>query len=106
MIVLPARRAVGRVPRGIGALSTRERQVLDAYISYGDQKAVAGSLCITLQTVKNHISHILDKLDCTSSLQAAVLYDRWRRGHVPALSTVERRAGGDRRQAERRRMAA
>ena len=97
MIVLPARRAVGRVPRGIGALSLRERQVLDAYITFGDQKAVAGALCITLQTVKNHISHILDKLDCASSLQAAVLYDRWRR-----LGVVERRSGTERRRTARR----
>lgn len=83
---------------GVKALTKRERQVLDEYIVYGNQSEVAHALGITLQTVKNHTTAILAKLDVDSSLQAAVLYDRERGRSWPE---IERRAG-QRRKGERR----
>ena len=100
MIVLPARRRQRHERSPVEALSQRQREVLDAYIIHGEQKDIAAALCISLQTVKNHVSHILDKLDCASSLQAVILYDRWRREQ--AWPEVERRSGQDRRWHERR----
>lgn len=83
---------------GVKALTRRECQILDQYIVCGNQAEVAHHLGLATQSVKNHTSRILAKLDVDSSLQAAVLYDRWRGQTWPE---VERRVG-ERRQGERR----
>lgn len=90
-------------PHGVGitGLTQRERDVMDAYIRVGNQKLVGPVVGLSHQTVKNHVSRILIKLDVVSSLQAAVLYDRWVRGE--SWPAVERRHNTrDRRYHERR----
>jgi DNA-binding NarL/FixJ family response regulator len=57
------------------SLSPRERQVLIAYIATRDSKAVAGELGSKLQTVKNQLASIRDKLgvECREDLIVFVL---------------------------------
>jgi DNA-binding NarL/FixJ family response regulator len=57
------------------SLTQRERQVLIAYIASRDSKAVAGELGSKLQTVKNQLVSIRDKLgvECREDLIVFVL---------------------------------
>jgi DNA-binding NarL/FixJ family response regulator len=57
---------------GIGALSPREREVLALIVDGKDNLEIAEALCISLQTVKHHVSTILCKLQVQNRLQAAV----------------------------------
>jgi LuxR family maltose regulon positive regulatory protein len=61
-----------------GALSEREREVLEMVASGASNKHIARTLELSLHTVKRHICNILDKLDCDSRGQAADLYRRAR----------------------------
>lgn len=60
-------------------LSILELAILDGYIRLGSYAAVARELNLAKQTVKNHASRILEKLECVSIAQACVIYDRERR---------------------------
>jgi DNA-binding NarL/FixJ family response regulator len=53
-------------------LSDREIQVLKLIASGNDNADIAGVLCISPKTVKNHISNILMKLQIQNRIQAAV----------------------------------
>jgi len=64
-------------------LTTRERQVLDCIRQGKANKEIAQKLSIAEPTVKNHVHHLLKKLDVTTRAQAAA--------HVP-LSSSHRRA--------------
>jgi len=64
-------------------LTTRERQVLDCIRQGKANKEIAQKLNISEPTVKNHVHHLLKKLDVTTRAQAAA--------HVP-LSSRHRRA--------------
>ena len=62
-----------RVARGPGAdLSPREREVLRLVAEGKGNSEIAQELFISLYTVKNHISNILDKLGVDNRIQAAV----------------------------------
>lgn len=84
----------------IAQLTDRQREAIEAYIAEGDQRLAAERMGIGTQTLKNHLSAVMDKLGVHSSLQAAVRYDRWKREHT--WPDVERRTGYDRRGDERR----
>jgi DNA-binding NarL/FixJ family response regulator len=72
-----------RTPERIGEpLTERETEVLRLLAQGKSNKDIAKSLNITEQTVKSHVSHILDKLDVPSRTQAA-LY-AMRTGLAPA----------------------
>ena len=64
---------------GIGALTMRDREILAAVIEHGDYARAAHALDCTTNTVKVHMQTIREKLDCDSSIQAAVIFDRWMR---------------------------
>jgi len=85
---------------GLESLGPREQEILAAYPRLGRGKLIAYELGISEQTVKNHITNILRKLDCAAFGQAAVLFDRWQR--KASWPAVERRRSGDRRKGERR----
>jgi len=52
-------------------LTTRERQVLDCLRQGKSNKEIAQALNIAAPTVKNHVHHLLEKLDVTTRAQAA-----------------------------------
>jgi DNA-binding NarL/FixJ family response regulator len=52
-------------------LTARERQVLDCIRQGKSNKEIAQKLNIAEPTVKNHVHHLLEKLDVTSRAQAA-----------------------------------
>jgi DNA-binding NarL/FixJ family response regulator len=62
-----------RVPAGdLGAeLTCREREVLDLLRPGFSNKAIASALNISQSTVKNHVHHLLEKLQVGSRQQAA-----------------------------------
>lgn len=63
--------------RGVAAdlaerLSTREREVLALIVEGLTNKEIAGRLCLSPDTVKNHVVHIIQKLGVGDRTQAAV----------------------------------
>jgi DNA-binding NarL/FixJ family response regulator len=53
-------------------LTAREREVLDLLADGASNRNIARSLGISLKTVQNHVSHILDKLQAADRTQAAL----------------------------------
>jgi len=62
----------GEGPLASSLLSEREQEVLRLLAAGLDNDGIANELFISRHTVKNHISSILDKLDVTNRVQAAV----------------------------------
>jgi DNA-binding NarL/FixJ family response regulator len=62
----------GEGPSASSLLSEREQEVLRLLAVGMDNDGIAGELFISRHTVKNHISSILDKLEVTNRVQAAV----------------------------------
>ncbi len=82
---LVAERIEGRKPVPEGAaklletLTPREREVLDLLTEGLDGAAIAKRLVLSPATVRNHIQHILSKLDARSRVEAVALALRTRR---------------------------
>jgi two-component system nitrate/nitrite response regulator NarL len=55
-------------------LTEREREILQLLAGGESNKAIAKTLGISNDTVKQHVRHILTKLNLTSRVEAAVLY--------------------------------
>ena len=53
-------------------LTTREREVLDLLADGASNRQIARSLGLSLKTVQNHVSRILDKLQAADRTQAAL----------------------------------
>lgn len=53
-----------------GALTKREREVLQLLSDGATDKEIAASLCISRRTVKNHVHNILEKLQLQNRVQA------------------------------------
>jgi LuxR family maltose regulon positive regulatory protein len=66
----PARSGTVAVPGLLEPLTERELQVLGLLADGRTNKAIAGDLVITLDTVKRHVTHILDKLGAANRTQA------------------------------------
>ena len=64
-------------------LTEREREILQLLSRGESNKAIAQTLSISYDTVKQHVRHILNKLNLSSRVKAAVLF------------TVEQNASGD-----------
>jgi len=56
------------------SLTEREREILQLLANGESNKALAQKLGISNDTVKQHVRHILTKLNLTSRVEAAVLY--------------------------------
>jgi LuxR family transcriptional regulator, maltose regulon positive regulatory protein len=71
LAVLPRPRPGGAaVPGLVEPLSARELQVLGLLADGRSNQAIADELVITLDTVKRHVSHVLDKLQAANRTQA------------------------------------
>jgi DNA-binding NarL/FixJ family response regulator len=71
-------------------LTSRERQVLDCIRQGQSNKEIAQKLHIAEPTVKNHVHHLLEKLDVTTRAQAAARATLWsgRRGAISPRDTA------------------
>jgi DNA-binding NarL/FixJ family response regulator len=65
-------RPSGLAPSSQDDLTAREREVLDLLADGASNRHIARSLGISLKTVQNHVSHILDKLQAADRTQAAL----------------------------------
>jgi len=65
-------RLSGLAPRSWHHLTVREREVLDLLADGASNRQIARSLEVSLKTVQNHVSRILDKLQATDRTQAAL----------------------------------
>ena len=54
-------------------LSARELEVLALIVEGLTNKEIAGRLCLSPDTVKNHVVHIIQKLGVSDRTQAAVM---------------------------------
>ena len=68
----PARPARPSRPIPADDLTAREREVLDLLADGASNRQIARSLGISLKTVQNHVSRILDKLQAADRTQAAL----------------------------------
>ena len=59
-------------PSRPGDLTAREREVLDLLAEGASNRQIARSLGLSLKTVQNHVSRILDKLQAADRTQAAL----------------------------------
>lgn len=75
------RSAVGGVPSPPVPLSKREWQVFARIAEGKTNRDIAAELCITAETTRNHVSHILAKLGLPNRTAAAVRYHGLVSGH-------------------------
>ncbi len=68
----PARRSGPDRPPRHDDLTTREREVLDLLADGASNRQIARSLGLSLKTVQNHVSRILDKLQAADRTQAVL----------------------------------
>jgi two-component system nitrate/nitrite response regulator NarL len=57
-------------------LTEREREILQLLSRGESNKAIAQNLKISYDTVKQHVRHILNKLNLSSRVKAAVLFTK------------------------------
>ena len=67
---VPGRLATRVVPGLVEALTERELEVLGMLAAGRSNQAVARELVVTIDTVKKHVSHILDKLGTANRTEA------------------------------------
>ncbi len=66
---------VGQEPENsLKLLTEREREILQLLARGESNKAIANTLSISYDTVKQHVRHILTKLNLSSRVKAAVLF--------------------------------
>ena len=65
-------RPSGQAPPSQDDLTAREREVLDLLADGASNRHIARSLGVSLKTVQNHVSRILDKLQAADRTQAAL----------------------------------
>jgi len=97
------RRSGGRAEPAAGALTSREREVLDLLARGLDQNQIAKELVISPKTVATHIQHVLPKLGVHSRAQAVAVARRAAaREDVEAHGAPLVRTGSTRRERRRR----
>ena len=65
-----AGQAHAAVPGLVEPLTSRELEVLGMLAAGRSNQAIAGELVVTLDTVKKHVSHVLDKLGAANRTEA------------------------------------
>lgn len=70
-------------------LTPRELEVIDLLIEGHSNASVAAQLDVEFETVKSHVSHIMDKLRCRSRLDIAVTVLRAR--HAAEIKALRRK---------------
>ena len=66
----PGRDTATAAPGIVEPLTSRELEVLGLLAAGSSNRAIAGQLVVTLNTVKKHVSHLLDKLGATNRTEA------------------------------------
>ena len=66
----PGRDTATAAPGIVEPLTSRELEVLGLLAAGRSNQAIAGQLVVTLDTVKKHVSHLLDKLGATNRTEA------------------------------------
>lgn len=66
------------LPPELGQLTPRERDVLRLIVAGANNREIAATLFITEQTVKNHVTSILNRLGLRDRTQAAVFASHYR----------------------------
>ncbi len=70
---------LSRTYRGVGAdLTQREREVLGLVAEGLSNQAIANRLVLSINTVRNHVQSLLNKLDAHSKLEAVAIATRER----------------------------
>lgn len=69
--LIAARREQDKAVRQLSRLTPREREVLALLAEGADNEAIAGSLVISPETARTHVSNLMGKLEVHSRLQAA-----------------------------------
>ena len=62
---------------GPGSLSPKEREYIKAVIEHGSTGYAANALGVNPKTIYEAVMRVTAKLDCATTLQAAVIFDRW-----------------------------
>lgn len=65
-------RASPDVPQGPWRLTPRERQIVSEVVAGRTNKEIAQELCVSLQTVKHHLTNIFDKVGVHNRLELAL----------------------------------
>jgi two-component system nitrate/nitrite response regulator NarL len=60
------------VPQGSWRLTPRERQIVTEVVAGRTNKEIAQELCVSLQTVKHHLTNIFDKVGVHNRLELAL----------------------------------
>jgi len=60
------------VPQGAWRLTPRERQIVTEVVAGRTNKEIAQELCVSLQTVKHHLTNIFDKVGVHNRLELAL----------------------------------
>lgn len=71
---LARERLQARAPSGVGGLTAREAQVMDAVCRGLTNAEIARALVLSESTVKNHLTHIFARLGAHSRAHAIALY--------------------------------
>lgn len=66
------RRRSGQSESDVRDLSLRETQVVRLIVGGKSNKEISSDLSLSQKTIKNHVSHIFSKLNCTARTQVAV----------------------------------
>ncbi|MFK7985148.1 MAG: response regulator [Sandaracinaceae bacterium] len=77
-VLAELRREAPAPPPGALALSPREREVLALLCRSATNREIARALFIAEGTVKNHLTHIFEKLGVSDRTQAALRAKEWR----------------------------
>lgn len=72
----------------IKRLSKREKQILELIIEGYISEEIALKLLISYQTVKNHITNIILKLNAKNRTHAAILYYKSKEQKKPILRRI------------------
>ena len=73
MMPTPAYPTPSDLPPGVGELTPREREVLKLLGTGANNREIAAALYISEGTVKNHVTHVLNRLGLRDRTQAAIL---------------------------------
>jgi DNA-binding NarL/FixJ family response regulator len=72
-----------RLPMRDGSLTERERDVLSMIAEGANNAQIARALGLSLKTVQNYVSRVLDKLQVADRTQAAIRARDGRTGQMP-----------------------